>query len=46
MRPSITSVITMNFQGADAVILPGSKNTTEDLWFLKEHGWDQRLRPS
>ena len=29
--------------GADAVILPGSKNTTEDLWFLKEHGWDQAL---
>ena len=29
--------------GADAVILPGSKNTTEDLLFLKEHGWDQAL---
>ncbi|WP_306537434.1 cobyric acid synthase [Megasphaera sp.] len=30
--------------GADAVILPGSKNTTEDLWFLKEHGWDKALK--
>ena len=29
--------------GADAVILPGSKNTTEDLLFLKEHGWDRGL---
>ena len=29
--------------GADAVILPGSKNTTEDLLFLKEQGWDKAL---
>lgn len=30
--------------GADAVILPGSKNTTEDLLFLKDHGWDKALK--
>lgn len=30
--------------GADAVILPGSKNTTEDLLFLTQHGWSQALR--
>ena len=29
--------------GADAVILPGSKNTTEDLLFLRENGWPQAL---
>lgn len=30
--------------GADAVILPGSKNTTEDLCFLLEQGWDLALQ--
>ena len=30
--------------GADAVILPGSKNTTEDLCFLLEQGWDRALQ--
>ncbi|WP_296902341.1 cobyric acid synthase [Megasphaera sp.] len=32
-----------DLEGADAVILPGSKNTTEDLLFLRENGWPQAL---
>ncbi|MDU2065835.1 MAG: cobyric acid synthase [Sporomusaceae bacterium] len=28
----------------DLIILPGSKNTTEDLLYLKEHGYEQEIQ--
>lgn len=35
--------IGQSLQGADFIILPGSKNVTSDLHFLKEQGWQQEI---
>lgn len=35
--------IGQSLQGADFIILPGSKNVTSDLRFLKEQGWQQEI---
>ena len=32
-----------SLQGADLIILPGSKNVTSDLTFLKQQGWQQEI---
>lgn len=32
------------FQGADLIILPGSKNTRGDLAWLKQQGWDKLIQ--
>ena len=32
------------FNGADLIVLPGSKNTRNDLAWLKEHGWDKIIK--
>ncbi len=33
-----------DLEGADAVILPGTKNTIEDLLWLKSRGFDKRIK--
>jgi len=35
--------IGQSLQGADLIIIPGSKNVTSDLRFLKEQGWQQEI---
>jgi len=35
--------IGQSLQGADLIILPGSKNVTSDLAFLKQQGWQQEI---
>ncbi len=35
--------IGQSLQGADLIIIPGSKNVTSDLTFLKEQGWQQEI---
>ncbi|XPF93618.1 cobyric acid synthase [Colwellia sp. RE-S-Sl-9] len=35
--------IGQSLQGADLIIIPGSKNVTSDLQFLKEQGWQQEI---
>jgi len=35
--------IGQSLQGADLIILPGSKNVTSDLTFLKQQGWQQEI---
>ena len=35
---------THEFNGADLIILPGSKNTRNDLAWLKQHGWDKIIK--
>ncbi|MDO7083717.1 cobyric acid synthase [Pseudocolwellia sp. AS88] len=35
--------IGQSLQGADLIIIPGSKNVTSDLKFLKEQGWQQEI---
>ena len=35
--------IGQSLQGADLIIVPGSKNVTSDLKFLKEQGWQQEI---
>lgn len=35
--------IGQSLQGADFIIIPGSKNVIFDLQFLKEQGWDQQI---
>ena len=35
---------TNEFNGADLIVLPGSKNTRSDLAWLKEHGWDKIIQ--
>ena len=35
--------IGQSLQGADFIIIPGSKNVTSDLRFLKEQGWQQEI---
>ena len=32
-----------SLQGADLIILPGSKNVSADLMFLKQQGWQQEI---
>jgi len=32
-----------SLKGADLIIIPGSKNVTSDLQFLKEQGWQQEI---
>ena len=32
-----------SLQGADLIIIPGSKNVTSDLTFLKQQGWQQEI---
>ena len=35
--------IGQSLQGADLIIIPGSKNVTSDLSFLKQQGWQQEI---
>jgi adenosylcobyric acid synthase len=35
--------IGQSLKGADLIIIPGSKNVTSDLQFLKEQGWQQEI---
>ena len=35
---------TNEFNGADLIVLPGSKNTRSDLAWLKQHGWDKIIQ--
>jgi len=35
--------IGQSLQGADLIIIPGSKNVTSDLKYLKEQGWQQEI---
>ena len=35
---------THEFNGADLIILPGSKNTRNDLAWLKQNGWDKIIK--
>lgn len=35
--------IGQSLQGADLIIIPGSKNVTSDLTFLKQQGWQQEI---
>lgn len=35
--------IGQSLQGADLIIIPGSKNVTSDLQFLKDQGWQQEI---
>jgi len=35
--------IGQSLQGADFIIIPGSKNVTSDLTFLKEQGWQEEI---
>lgn len=35
--------IGQSLQGADLIIIPGSKNVTFDLTFLKQQGWQQEI---